>query len=674
MANSVELQRVAARGRLAELAGLYRLIVTIRRCEEAVARLFNEGLVHGTAHLSIGQEAVPAAVCAELADSDYLTTTYRGHGWALAKGVRLVDFFAELFGRETGVCRGRGGSMHLCDMRVGLIGASGIVGGGLPAAVGSAYAAQVLGTDAVAVASFGDGATNIGTFHESVNLAAVWRLPVVFVCENNLYGEFTPARDTCLLEDLAERAGSYGIPGHVVDGNDVEAVRAVAAEAIARARAGGGPSLIEAKTYRHRGHSRNDPARYRPPEELEAWLARDPIVLTRTALIEAGVWSDEAERELVADVDREIAAAVDEASKAPFPAPGGLLEHVYEEPRPAEATSAGPRATDARVLSYREALREGLAEEMRRDPTVVLFGEDVAAAGGIFKVTEGLRREFGPDRVRDTPISENVLVGAAVGAAAAGLKPVVEIMFADFLANAFDQLVNHAAKLRYMSGGQLRLPLVVRSAHGGGIGFAAQHSQAATSWLLPFPGIKIVAPSTASDAKLLLKAAIRDPDPVLFLEHKALYGAKEPVPEETGWLPRLGTPVVRRAGSDLTIVALAGTVPTALAAGELLAAEGIECEVVDLRGLVPLDEGVLVDSLHRTGRLLVVEEEPGQGGWANLIVSGLAQRAWSALRQSPQVVSGACAPVPYSPTLEDVFLPTVEGIAAAGRSLVRPSD
>jgi pyruvate dehydrogenase E1 component beta subunit len=388
--------------------------------------------------------------------------------------------------------------------------------------------------------------------------------------------------------------------------------------------------------------------------------------------LDAGVWSDEAEHELLADVDREIAAAVEEASKGPFPEARALLEHVYAEAAPPQAESASLGPADGRVLSYREALREGLAEEMRRDPTVVVFGEDVAAAGGIFKVTEGLQAEFGADRVRDTPISENVLVGAAVGAAAAGLTPVVEIMFADFLANAFDQLVNHAAKLRYMSGGQLRLPLVVRSAHGGGIGFAAQHSQAATSWLLPFPGIKIVAPATAADAKLLLKAAIRDPDPVLFLEHKALYGTKEPVPEEAATPPSLGTPLVRRPGTDLTIVALAGTVPKALAAAELLAAEGIECEVVDLRGLVPLDESVLVDSLHRTGRLLVVEEEPGQGGWANMVVSGLAQRAWSDLRQGPQVVSGAGAPIAYSPPLEAAFQPTVDGIAAAARSLVGP--
>jgi 2-oxoisovalerate dehydrogenase E1 component len=653
------------------LIGRYRLMLTIRRCEEAIGRLLNEGLVHGTAHLSIGQEAVPAGVCAELTAADYLTTTYRGHGWALAKGLDLTGFFAELLGRETGVCHGRGGSMHLCDMGIGLIGASGIVGGGLPIAVGSAYAAQVRGTDQVAVTSFGDGATNIGTFHESLNLAAVWRLPVIFVCENNLYGEFTPARETCLLDDLAERAAAYGMPGRVVDGNDVEAVRWVAAEAVARARAGGGPTLIEAKTYRHRGHSRNDPGRYRPAPEVEAWIARDPLAQACVRLRDRCEWDEESERSLSAAVDEEIAAAIEAASAAPFPEAASLAEHVYAgTPAPARVADEQPLAAgEARTLSYREAVCEGLAEELRRDSTVVFFGEDVAAAGGVFKATPGLQEEFGAVRVRDTPIAENALVGMAIGAAAGGLTPVVEIMFADFLANAFDQLVNHAAKLRLMSGGQLGLPLVVRAAHGGGISFAAQHSQAATSWLLPFPGIKIVAPATAADAKLLLKAAIRDPDPVLFLEHKALYGTRDAAPPADAPLPTLGAPVVRRAGADLTVLALAGTVPRALAAAASLADEGIECEVIDLRGLVPLDHAPLAASLRRTGRLLVIEEEPGQGGWAAGIVARLVQDDWAALRAAPLLLSGADVPIPYGPVLERASQPGAETIVAAAREL-----
>lgn len=653
-----------------QLTADYRLMLLIRRCEEAIGRLLNEGLIHGTAHLSIGQEAVPVGFCSELTTDDYLTTTYRGHGWALAKGVDLTGFFAELFGRETGVCRGRGGSMHLCDMGVGLIGASGIVGGGLPIAAGAAWAAQLRGTDQVAIASFGDAATNIGTFHESVNLAAVWQLPVVFVCENNLYGEFTPARETCLLADLAERAAAYGVPGRIVDGNDVAAVRAIAAEAIERARGGGGPTLIEAKTYRHRGHSRNDPGTYRPEAEVASWMPRDPLILARQRLAALAGWDDSSERELSAAVDTEIAVAVAAASAGAVPHPGALGEHVYAALADTASATACPRAETAapRSLTYREAVREGLAEELRRDPLVVFFGEDVAAAGGVFKVTVGLQEEFGAARVRDTPISENALVGMAVGAAIGGLRPVVEIMFADFLANSFDQLVNHAAKLRYMSGGQLELPLVVRSAHGGGIGFAAQHSQAATSWLLPFPGIKIVAPATAEDAKLLLQASIRDPNPVLFLEHKALYGVRGPVSEDAP-LPVLGVPLVRRSGGDLTILALASTVAKALAAAEMLATEGIECEVIDLRGLVPLNDEPLAASVQRTGRLLVVEEEPAQGGWAGGVVARLVQSTWPSLKAAPRVVSGANVPIPYASVLEAAYQPSAAEIASAARGL-----
>ena len=313
---------------------LYREMVLLRRAEETVGRLFNEGQIFGTVHLGIGQEAVPAGVCSLLQASDVVTCTYRGHGWALAKGMPLEAFFAELMARETGVCRGRGGSMHLCDARVGHLGASGIVGGGLPLAVGAAYAAQLSGSGAVAVASFGDGATNIGTFHESVNLAAVWSLPVVFVCENNLYGEFTPARDTCRLSDLARRADAYGIPGVIVDGNDAEAVRDVAMSAIRDARAGMGPTLIEAKTYRHRGHSRSDPATYRPTDELESWLLRDPLELARARLKELNSDVATLEDETEAEVRERIDAAVAVALSAPEPLVEQLVDGAYAAASP----------------------------------------------------------------------------------------------------------------------------------------------------------------------------------------------------------------------------------------------------------------------------------------------------------------------------------------------------
>jgi acetoin:2,6-dichlorophenolindophenol oxidoreductase subunit beta len=328
-----------------------------------------------------------------------------------------------------------------------------------------------------------------------------------------------------------------------------------------------------------------------------------------------------------------------------------------------------PPSDPVEGVTYREAIGAALADEMREDDRVVLFGEDVAKPGGVFKATEGLLEEFGPRRVRDTPIAEQALLGTATGLAAAGFRPVVELMFADFLANAMDQLANHTAKLRYMSGGRLEVPLVVRTVHGPGVRFGAQHSQSTTSWLLPFPGLKIVAPATVDDVYHLLRAAIRDPDPVVFIEHKRLYATKEAIDrrEDHG---RLGTATVRRAGSDLTLVALSGSVPTALEAAEELAAEGTEVEVVDLRGLVPLDLDTVLGSVRNTGRLLVAEEEPRQGGWAAHIVAAVAERAFGDLRSPPRRVSGADVPLPAAPALEDAAFPGAADVATAVRAML----
>jgi TPP-dependent pyruvate/acetoin dehydrogenase alpha subunit len=308
---------------------LYRQMLQIRLVEDEVYRQLLQGNVRGTTHLCQGQEAVPVGVCSVIRPTDWVTCTYRGHGWALARGVDLEAFFAELMGRASGLCSGKGGSMHLTDLDRGLFLSSGIVGGAMPPALGVAYAHQLRGDDGVAVTSFGDGATNIGTFHESLNMAAVWRLPVVFVCENNLYGEYTPAGETALVEDLADRACAYGIPGHVVDGNDVEAVRELALEAVERARRGDGPTLIEAKTYRHGGHSRTDPAKYRPDDEVERWKARDPLIIAEQRLLEReGVDQAtlDAAREQTLEQIRDALTAAKEAPEA-----GGdvLLTDVY---------------------------------------------------------------------------------------------------------------------------------------------------------------------------------------------------------------------------------------------------------------------------------------------------------------------------------------------------------
>jgi pyruvate/2-oxoglutarate/acetoin dehydrogenase E1 component len=317
-------------------------------------------------------------------------------------------------------------------------------------------------------------------------------------------------------------------------------------------------------------------------------------------------------------------------------------------------------------ISYREAVAEGIAREMRRDPSVVCLGEDIGAAEGVFKTTTGLFSEFGPERVWDTPISEQAIVGAAMGAALTGLRPVAEIMFSDFLACCWDYIANEIPKIRYMTGGQVTVPLVVRTANGGGLGFGAQHSQAVENWALTVPGLKIAAPSTPADVVGLMAAAIRSDDPVIFFEHKGLFASKgEPALE--GHVVELGQAAIARPGSDLTLVALASTVPIALAAAEQLAADGVSTEVIDLRCLVPLDMATVLESVGRTSRLLTVEENPYQGGWGGTVVSIVAEEGFELLDAPVRRVAAQCVPLPFANSLEDQVIPTTDKVVAAAR-------
>jgi len=307
----------------------YRRMLEIRLFEEKVQELFMEGLIQGTTHLCQGQEAVAVGAISALRDDDYLTITYRGHGHALMRGVSMEACFAELMGRTTGCCKGVGGSMHFTDVQRGLLGAFAIVGAGLPVALGAAYSAKLQGLDRVALTFFGDGATNIGTFHEALNLASVWDVGVVFIVENNLYGEYTPLRDTTPIDDLAERSKAYAMPGVVVDGQDVDAVHAAVAAAVARGRAGEGPSLLEMKTYRYRGHSRTDPAKYRPEGELARWQERDPILLLGGKLAAEGVLSEADQAAAREEIRQLVDETADTAKQAPFPTIEEIRSYVY---------------------------------------------------------------------------------------------------------------------------------------------------------------------------------------------------------------------------------------------------------------------------------------------------------------------------------------------------------
>ena len=649
---------------------LQELYVTMRRIrafEEKTADLFQEGVVKGTAHSYKGEEAIAAGVCAALRVDDIIASYHRGHGHCIAKGARIDRMMAELMGRQTGYCQGLGGSMHIADMELNIMGANGIVGAAMPLATGAGLAAKLQGTDKVAVAFFGDGASNQGVFHESLNLAAVWKLPVIFVCENNQYALSTSYRNTTAVTQVSNRAASYEIPGITVDGNDGVEVYLVLREAVDRARAGEGPTLIEAMTYRHGQHSLRvnlrDP---RPEDELESWMNRDPIHRMEERLTSEGGFSEAQFDETTQAVEEELETAVTYGRESPEPPVNVMLESVYA-PHAAH-TEPGPETE--RMLSYPEALNEALDQEMLRDDRVFLMGEDVGATGGIFGVSKNLMERYGPERVRDTPISEATFVGCGVGAAIAGMRPVVEIQIFDFVALTMDMLVNQAAKFRFMLGGKPSVPLVVRGPQGGGIRLAAQHSQSLEAWFTHVPGLVVAAPSTPYDAKGLLVAAIRDENPVVFLEQKLLYlGGNGPVPEELYAIP-LGKADIKRAGTDVTVVATSAMVPRALSAATVLERDGISVEVIDPRTLQPLDEETILASVRKTNRLLIVHEAWVRGGFGAEVAAMVVDKAFDYLDAPVARLGAPHTPMPYNDRLELEVIPSQERIVDSIRALL----
>ena len=656
---------------------LYRTMRRIRAFDERVAELFEGGEIKGTAHSYVGQEAVAAGVCASLGPDDFMASHHRGHGHCIAKGARLDLMMAELMGRESGYCRGLGGSMHIADLGLNILGANGIVGAAMPLSTGAGLAARLDGSGRVAVAFFGDGASNQGVFHESLNLASVWKLPIVFVCENNQYALSTSYRDTTSVDQVAERASAYGIPGRTIDGNDVVEVHDAVREAVERARAGDGPSLVEAMTYRWGGHSMRANVRDpRTTKEYAAWMERDPVQRVERELKEVEIAAEADLEAIGAEVVAELDAAVEFARAAGQPEVEALRAAVYaphetfEEPA-ARATGANGGAAGAeangRSLGFVDALNEALHQEMGRDASVIVMGEDVAATGGIFGTTRGLFEKYGAERVRDTPISEAGFVGCGVGAAIAGLRPVVEIQIFDFVALTMDMLVNQAAKFRFMLGGRNTVPLVIRGPQGGGIRLAAQHSQSLEAWFTHVPGLVVVAPSGPYEAKGLLAAAIRDPNPVIFLEAKLQYlEPPGPVPEEPYAIP-LGRAAVKREGSDVTVVATMAMVPRALAAAESLARQGHRVEVVDPRTLKPLDEDTILASLRKTRRLVVAHEACLTGGFGAEVAALAAEKAFDHLDAPIARVAALDTPMPYNEALERQVIPSQQRIADAIR-------
>jgi len=649
------------------LLQIYRSMFLIRSFEDRARELFQAGQLPRRGHLYAGQEAVAAATMAVLEDGDRFTSTHRGHGHALGRGGNLKAAMAELAGKEAGFSRGKGGSMHVSDFDSGMLGSFPIVGESITMAVGAALAARTQGAGKIAVAFFGEGASNQGTFHEGLNLAAIWDLPVIFICENNQYAIFTRQEDMMRVKNVSDRAPAYGIPGVVVDGMDPLEVYQAVSEAAARARSGGGPTLIEAMTYRLGGHSTGDPGTgYRAREELDQWRRKDPLPTFRDQVVSAGEATEQEVAAIEVEVTRELEEAVSLALGAPYPDPQEAFTDLFA---PAKQPEGPEPEAGGRQINVLQAINEAIREEMERDPCLLFLGEDIGARGGPFGASRGLLDRFGPGRILDTPISENGFVAAAIGSSLAGVPAIAEVSYIDFITLAMDPIVNVAAKAHYMSGGKQTAPVVIRTE--GGAGSAADgptHAQSLEAWFVHVPGLKVVMPSTPYDHKGLLKSAIRDPNPVIFIENKMLYRAKGPVPEGEYLLP-IGVADVKREGKDLTVVATGAMVAKALAAAESLAGEGVELEVIDPRTLAPLDLETIASSVKKTGRLIVMQEAAIAASFGSEVSRAVGDAAFDYL-EAPIKVIGSTVPYPASPALEAAVLPTDRTLVQAVHDLL----
>jgi len=640
-------------------------MIRIRKFEDKCAELYTQQKIRGFLHLYDGEEAIAAGIIPVLTDADRIVATYREHGHALVRGVPMGAVMAEMFGKAQGCSGGRGGSMHLFDAGSNFYGGNAIVGGGLPLAGGLGLADRMRGERNVTACFFGEGAVAEGEFHETLNLAQLWSLPVLFVCENNGYAMGSAIARTEAVTDIHKKAAAYGIEAYQVDGMDIVAVEAAARKAIGSIRETGRPVFLECKTYRFRAHSMFDAQLYREKAEVEDWRQRGPILRFRDWLLTNGLIHEADVEELEGKIDAEIAEAVAFAEAGGWEPVEDLTKHVMGE-APAPPPPAEPSGETVET-TYREAVKQAIRNAMLRDDRVFLMGEDVGAYGGCYAVSKGLMEEFGEDRIRDTPLSESGFTGAGIGAAAAGMRPIVELMTVNFALLALDQIMNTAATIRHMSGGQFGVPVVIRMATGAGKQLAAQHSHSLEGWFAHIPGLKVLAPATLEDARGMLWTALQDPDPVLIFENVMLYNMSGMLDTKAGPVD-IHKAAVRREGADVSLITYGGSLFKTLEAAEELAAADISAEVVDLRVLRPLDDATIVGSVAKTRRAVVVDEGWRSGSLAAELSARIMEQTFWKLDAPVGRVCSAEVPIPYPKHLEDAAIPQVPAIVAAAKA------
>jgi 2-oxoisovalerate dehydrogenase E1 component len=638
---------------------MYQNMVLSRELDRRMLALQRQGRI-GTYAMLEGQEAVQIGSALALDSDDFVFPSYREHGVQVTRGLPIEVLLAYWKGLPNA-------RWDMDKYRTGIVAVP--IASQLPHAVGYSYMTKLRGESTVTAVYFGDGATSEGDFHAGMNFAGVWKTPTVFICANNLYAISVPYERQTAAETIAQKAEAYGFEGLRVDGMDPIAVYLATRLAAARAREGRGPTLIEAMTYRYGPHATaDDPTLYRSRAEEEKWRKRDPIERLRRFLESRGEWDEEVGEKVASETSDRVAAAITEIEALPLPGrddvirqgfhriPAHVVDQLHamqkshgEEPtqfEPGEIWAVGHDLLPAgptESMTMAEAINAALDEAMERDSSVIILGEDVGLSGGVFRVTEGLQARYGEQRVIDTPLNESGIVGAAVGMALAGARPVAEIQFDGFVYPAFDQIVSHLGRYRFRTRGNSSVPVVVRFPSGAGIGAHEHHCDSPEAYFVHAPGLVVVCPSTPTDAKGLLASALTGEDPVIFLEPKVLYRAgREDVPADHYTLP-IGRARVRREGTDLTLVTYGGMVPVAVKAADQV--DG-SVEVIDLRTLFPWDRETVLGSVAKTGRLLLVQEPQGSAGVAAEVVAVVSERALYDLHGPIVRVTGFDVPWP----------------------------
>ncbi|CAN5879215.1 dehydrogenase E1 component subunit alpha/beta [soil metagenome] len=638
---------------------LYRNMVLARTLDRRMLALQRQGRV-GTYPMLEGQEAVQIGSALALADDDFVFPSYREHGVQVTRGLPLEVFMAYWRGLPNA-------DWDMTRFRQGIVTVP--IATQLPHAVGYSYVTKLRGQDTVTAVYFGDGATSEVDFHSGMNFAGVWKTPTVFICANNLYAISVPYGKQTASGTIAQKAIAYGFEGVQVDGMDPIAMFVATRAAVESARSGNGPTLIEALTYRYGAHATADDARlYRAEAEEMQWRLRDPIVRLERFLESRDEWDATAAEKVAMETADQVEAAIAAIEARPLPGRDETVRHAFSQ-IPAHVVDQlhamqrahGEAATDFSAdevwavaedvvpdgptenWTMAQAINATLRQALERNPETILLGEDIGVSGGVFRITEGLHAAFGEERVIDTPLNESGIVGTAVGMALAGARPVAEIQFDGFVYPAFDQIVSHLGRFRYRTRGHAPTPVVVRFPNGAGIGAHEHHCDSPEAYFVHAPGLVVVCPSTPRDAKGLLAAALEGDDPVIFLEPKVLYRAgREDVPTDHYTLP-IGRARIRQPGTEATVVTYGGMVPVCIDAAQR---SDRSVEVIDLRTLFPWDRSTVLESVRKTGRLLVVQEPQGSAGVASDVAAVVAEQAMFDLEAPIRRVTGLDVPWP----------------------------